>query len=115
MEELMQAPTVTNRDWYVNLVWLVGAAVLGFLIPSIFASLLRLSRSVFLIPYILLAGGFVFAFFHWSDTDWLNLFRHNWLFGLIGAALLAIFTVNNILSQPSSPTSAGLQLVIDLL
>ncbi len=104
-----------KKAWSYYLIWLAGAAVLGFLTPALFAGVLKMPRLVYLIPYVLLAGSFVFAFFRWSNTDWVALLKQHWVLGLIGAILLGIFTVNNIRSQPSSPSSTGLELVIDLL
>jgi hypothetical protein len=40
---------------------------------------------------------------------------HNWIWGVTGAALLAFFTVRNVLSQPVSPRPTGLSLVLELL
>jgi hypothetical protein len=104
-----------NKVWYVYLGWIVAAGVLGFAISSIFAGLLRLPRSIYLIPYVGLAGLFLYAYVRWSGLSIGNLLRHNWHWGLIGAVLLAAFTVKNILSQPSSPRSEGFTLVFDLL
>ena len=104
-----------NKIWYAYLEWIVAAGVLGFAISAIFAGLLRLPRNIYLIPYIGLAGLFLYAYVKWSGLSIGNLIRHNWYWGLIGAVLLAAFTVKNILSQPSSPRSEGFTLVFDLL
>ena len=104
-----------NKVWYVYLGWIVAAGVLGFAISSIFAGLLRLPRNIYLIPYVGLAGLFLYAYVRWSGLSIGNLLRHNWQWGLIGGLLLAVFTVKNVLSQPVSPTSEGFSLVFDLL
>jgi hypothetical protein len=104
-----------NKVWYVYLGWIVAAGALGFAISAIFAGVLHLPRNIYLIPYLGLAGLFLYAYVRWSGLSIGNLFRHNWYWGLIGAVLLAAFTVKNILSQPSSPRSEGFTLVFDLL
>ena len=104
-----------NKVWYVYLGWIVAAGVLGFAISGIFAGLLRLPRNIYLIPYFGLAGLFLYTYARWSGLSLGSLIRHNWYWGLIGAILLGLFTVKNILSQPSSPRSEGFTLVFDLL
>ena len=60
-------------------------------------------------------GMFFYAFLRWSRSSVLDLLRHKWIWGAVFAVPLAMFTVNNILSQPASPRSQGLSLVFDLL
>jgi len=104
-----------NKIWYAYLVWIVAAAVLGFGMSAVFAGLLRLPRSLYLIPYVLFTSLFVYAYIRWSGLVVGELIRHHWVWGLVGAVLLAAFTVNNILSQPVSPRSEGFALAFDLL
>ena len=104
-----------NKAWYAFLGWIVVAGLLGFAISFIFAGVLRLPRSLYLIPYIGFSGLFFYAFVRSSGLSIGDLIRHHWVWGLIGAVLLAIFTINNILSQPASPRSEGFTLAFDLL
>ena len=92
-----------NKVWYFYLGWIAVAGVLGFAISAFFAGVLRLPRSVYLIPYIGLAGLFLYAYTRWSGLSIGNLLRHNWHWGLIGGLLFAVFTVKNVLSQRSLP------------
>jgi hypothetical protein len=115
------SPTIGNssqivqRMWWSHLLWVAGAAVLGFAIAGLFSSWLRLPRSLFLIPYVILAGLFVYAYQQWSGVSVAALLRHHWLWGLIGAVLVGVFVVRNVLSQPISPHTTGLPLVFELL
>ena len=104
-----------NKVWYFYLGWIAAAGVLGFAISAFFAGVLRLPRSVYLIPYVGLAGLSLYAYARWSGLSIENLLQHNWQWGLIGGLLFAVFTVKNVLSQPVSPTSEGFSLVFDLL
>lgn len=104
-----------NTDWYIYLLWLAAACLLGWLVAFVFAGLLRLQRNIFLIPYIGLVGVFVALYLRWSQVDLGNFILHYWLWGVIAAILLGIFMVKNILSQPASSPSTGVQLGIDLL
>lgn len=104
-----------NKEWYVYLGWVVAAALLGFAVSMIFARVLRLPRNLFLIPYIGISGLFFYTYVRWSGISINELIRHNLIWGLIGAVLLTLFTVKNVLSQPVSPRSKGFLLVFDLL
>jgi hypothetical protein len=43
---------------------------------------------------------FLYAYLRWSELSITNLLRHNWAWGVIGAVLLGMFTVHNILPSP---------------
>jgi hypothetical protein len=98
----------------LNLVWIAAAAVLGFSITAIFAARFHMSRSLFLVVYLILVAPFLYAFARWSNLSINNLIRHNWGWGLVGAVLIGAFLVRNILSQPASPRSQGLSLILDI-
>lgn len=101
--------------WYFHLIWILGAAVLGFAVTAILAGRLRLRRNLFLVPYASLAAIFVAGYARWSQIDLGDLVGRNWPWGLLGAAVLSILLVKNVLSQPASPRSAGAQLGFDVL
>lgn len=104
-----------NKLWYAYFGWVIAAALLGFAISMVFAGVLRLPRNLYLIPYIGIAGLFFYAYVRWSQLSVTELVRHNWVWGLVGAIVFAMFTVRNVLSQPVSPRSSGLGLVFDVL
>jgi hypothetical protein len=103
------------NTWNEYLTWVVAAGVLGFAISTIFAGILRLPRNVYLIPYIGLSALFLYAYVRWSGLSIGELLQHNWVWGLVGAILLAVFVVRNVLSQPVAPRSRGTALVLDIL
>ncbi len=109
------ARSMVARPWPTHLLWVAAAAVLGFAIAEIFAGLLHLPRSIYLIPYVGLVALFTYAFVRWSHISVLDVLGHNWVWGVVGAVLVGAFTVLNILSQPSSARSEGLTLVFELL
>ena len=106
---------VVERAWWSYLVWIPAAAILGYAIASIFSSWLHLPRNLFLVPYVLLAGLFLYAYHQWSGLSMAGLLRQNWIWGLIGAVLFGLFVVRNVLSQPVSAVSTGPTLIFDLL
>jgi hypothetical protein len=109
------AHPLAERAWGSHLLWVPAAALLGFAIAAIFAGLLHLPRNIYLIPYVALVSLFFYAFMRWSGLSTINLLRHNWVWGVIVAVLLGMFTVNNILSQPASTRSEGLSLAFNIL
>lgn len=104
-----------NNTWYLYLGWIVAAGVLGFTLSMVFAGILHLPRTLYLIPYIGIAGLFVYTYVRWGGVSIKDLLLHNWIWGLVGAILLALFTIRNILSQPVSPRAGGVSLFLDLL
>jgi hypothetical protein len=103
------------HTWWQHLLWIVGAAVLGYAVAAIFSAMAALPRSLFLVPHVLISGGFVVAYLRWSQVDLDALVRQHWLWGIVGAVLFGAFQVTNVLSQPASPRSTGVALVWDLL
>ena len=101
--------------WWVYLLWIPAAALLGFASAGIFAGLLHLPRRIFLIPYVAVVSLALYIFMNWSDLSLIELLQHNWVWGLVGAALVGLFVVRNVLSQPKSRRAAGAPLVLDLL
>ena len=101
--------------WYQYIGWVVAAGILGFALSMIFAGFLRLHRNLYLIPYIGISGAFLYAYLRWSGLSIGETLRHNRVFGLVGAILLALFTIKNVLSQPVSTRSSGNSLLLDLL
>jgi hypothetical protein len=51
----------------------------------------------------------------WSGLSLKELVQHNWVWGVIGAVLVGMFVVRNILSQHTSTRAKGLPLILDLL
>ena len=115
MNAFVQLSSAVQFAWWSYLLWIPAAALLGFAISSIFSGRLRLARGVFLVPYVVLAGLFVFAFWQWSGVSAAELLGRNWTWGVIGAVLVGLFVVRNILSQPGSARASGLSLAFDLL
>lgn len=104
-----------NQGWYAYIGWIVAAGLLGFAISVIFARVLRLPRNLYLLPYVGFSSLFLYAYVKWSGLAVLDLIRHHWIWGLVGAIALGAFTVKNILSQPASARSQGVVLAFDIV
>jgi hypothetical protein len=67
-----------------------------------FAGVLHLPRNL-TDPYIGISGLFFYVYIAGVGIHQ-QVIRHNWVWGLVGA-VLTLFTVKNVLSQPVSPRS----------
>jgi len=101
---------------YLNsIIWLIAAVFISFSVSMIFSGLIKLSRRVFLIPYITISSAFLFAFFCFNFTDLKELLTTHWLWGLIAGIIAGAFLVSNVFSQPNSRTSKGWNLLFDIV
>ena len=103
------------RPWWAHLAWVVGARVVGFAVPAIFAGGLHVSRAVFVLPYLLVSIAFLYAYVRWSGVNVYARLREHWIWGIVGAIVAGAFVVNNVLTQPASAAPAGVELVAAIL
>lgn len=102
-----------NLDLKQSLTWLVLAAIIGFLVPSVFSSALHWERSLFLIPYVAVVGTFLFLYFRRRPISLKQLIGR-WPYGLIGVGLATFLLLRNIQGQPASAVPEGGQLILAL-
>lgn len=100
---------------WLNLGWVLAAGLLGFATSAVFSGWLRLSRRLFLVPYFVLTGGFLYGFCYWSQLDLMSLLSKNWYWGLLAGAIVGAFLVRNVRSQAASARSTGTGLAFDVL
>jgi hypothetical protein len=93
--------------------WIVGASILGFAISAIFAGWMKLSRSLFLIPYVFLVTIFIYMFISINNINVAAILRRNWIWGIVAGLVLSILLVRNIKSQPYSRQVGGAKLALD--
>ena len=41
-----------RTTWWVHMLWVVAAALLGWVVTTVFAGMLQLPRALFLVPYV---------------------------------------------------------------
>jgi hypothetical protein len=105
----------TEESITAHLTWLIGAAVVGFLVPFLLAYLLALPRNLFVAGHTMIFGTFLFAYARRTKIRvWAFLLRHP-LLGLLVAVIAGGFTVNFVLSQPGSPGVEGLALLFTIV
>jgi hypothetical protein len=102
-----------NNIWS-PILWVTGASLLGFSISILFSNWLKLSRRVFLIPYVGLSSAFLFWFFRTNEIDVFAFLGENWIWGIVAGVVVSIFLVNNVRSQPASRQTTGGELVFDI-
>ncbi|MGD2207147.1 MAG: hypothetical protein PVH17_10235 [Anaerolineae bacterium] len=105
---------MTNQLWF-HLGWVLAAGLLGFAIAAVFSGWLRLSRRLFLVPYFVFSGIFLYGFCRWTQIDLIPLLTENWYWGLLAGAIVGVFLIRNVLSQPASARSTGTSLLFDIL
>lgn len=104
-----------QMTWWGYLLWVLGAALLGWAVTAFFAGVLQLSRPLFLVPYVVLVSLFMIGYVRWSGVDPLAHAKDNWSWGLFGAVVVGWFVVQSVLLQPRSPAPQGVDLLFNLV
>ncbi len=107
------APEIRERGhaWWAHLAWVVGASIMGFAIPALFAGGLHVTREFFVLPYFCASAVFLYLYVRWSGVDVYARLRQHWVWGVVGAIVAGVFVVSNVLNQPASAAPSGLELV----
>jgi hypothetical protein len=100
--------------WWSQLVWVLAGGGLGFAVAAVFARMLRMNRTAFLVPYATTVGLFLYAYIGWSGIDFTEELTRHWTWGLVGAVLVGLLLVKNVMSQPAYPRSEGAVLVFEI-
>lgn len=100
-----------NHPWFLYPLWILAAGIAGFAVTEVCSYRLHISRSLLLVPYVIVVAGLSFGYSSWSGLSLLSLLQQNWLLGCAGAAVVSVIVVRNVLLQPASPRSRGLALV----
>ena len=103
-----------EHPFWLMMGWVIGASVLGFAISAVFAGRMKLSRSRFLIPYVLLVSVFLYAFMAANRVDVGAAFTANWPWGILAGALVSVFLIRTVRSQPLSRQLVGTGLAFDI-
>ena len=104
-----------NHPWYLYLLWILVAGVVGFAVTEVCSYRLRIARNLLLVPYVVAVAGLFLGYLSWSGEDLVSLLAQNWLLGCAGAAVVSVIVVRNVLLQPASPRGRGLALAGEIL
>jgi hypothetical protein len=99
----------------ISIIWLIGASLIGFGMSAIFSGWLKLSRRLFLIPYIAISGLVLFLFLYNNPIVNIEFCLHNWFWALFVSIIAGAFLVKNVISQPYSQTVKGLPFYVDII
>jgi hypothetical protein len=105
---------MTNTIWY-SIGWVAAAGLLGLAVSALFSGRLKLARRLYLVPYVVLTGAFLYGFAVWSEVDPGQLFTDNWPAGLLVGGLVSVFLVRSVRAAPPSRPSQGGKLALDLV
>lgn len=95
--------------------WLVGALAVGGSASALFAGVFHLDRNLFLLPYGVLVGAFLYRFFRESRFDLGRHFRERPIAGALGAVIAGALVVANVISQAESSRPEGWAFVLAVL
>lgn len=116
MSVLSHARAQVSTSWWGHVLWVLAAAIVGFVVPAVFAGLLGLPRAWYLVVYVVSVSAFLYGYIHWSGINVGDWFRHHWFWGVIAAAVVSPLVIFfGVLRYPASPMPQGLELVFDLL
>jgi len=73
-----------------------------------------LRRDVFLVPYVLLTGTFLVAYFRATGTSLSRILGRHWIRGLLGGGLAGLILLQAVTAQPASPRPQGNHLLFAL-
>jgi membrane protein DedA with SNARE-associated domain len=72
-------PTIQLRRWQGRLLWVIGAALLGFMLAEVFSSLLKMPRDWFVAIYSVAIVAFVYTYLRWGRINFRRSFPRHWL------------------------------------
>jgi hypothetical protein len=94
--------------------WLIAGCAGGFATSLVFAGVLKLSRNIFLIPYVTYCIILLYTFIRTNDINVAAIFEKNWVWGVFAGAVTSVFLIRNVRSQPATRQSSGAGLILDI-
>ena len=103
--------------WQDHMMWVAAGGLLAASVAVLFAGVLQLPRTIYLVFYIGIMGSFLAAYAQAGAIDLRRVLAANWPWGLLAGAVAAFLVVQATLQQPAprSSTPQGATLVFDLL
>lgn len=98
-----------------HLLWIAGAAALGFLSAYIFADLLRLPPVVYHLVYFIIVCGFIILYAACTDVAVPAWLRRRLVPALLFGTLSGLVLMQRVVSDPPSAGPSGLAFIWDLL
>ena len=108
-------PAAHAETWSTQARWLAAAAVLGFLVPFVFSSLLELQHDVYLGVYFAAVLGFLGAYVSRTGLDVRATVSRQWRLGVALGALFGVLLVRNVLTEDATSRPDGAYFVFELV
>jgi hypothetical protein len=115
MAQTSATPGITTVSPLVHILWFIGGAVLGFLVPFLFTSVLSLHHDLYYLIYFAVTLGFLGLYVRTTNVDLIGFFRRNWAWSLGIGVPISAFVVWNVLSRDSTPGPTGAYLAFEVL
>lgn len=103
------------QNLIVLIIWLLGAALLGFILSSVFSGALKFPRDLYLLIYIPFVAIFSILFFRTGGIDLRQLITKNIPWTVLAALLVGALVLRNVFMQPASSRSTGFRFLLDLV
>src|SRR6476469_3397773 len=87
------------ESWTVQLRWLAGAAIVGFLVPFVGSSRLGLQHDIYLGVYFVTVLGLCAAYAVATGLDLRETFARHWKLGVALGLVFGVALVRNVLSE----------------
>jgi hypothetical protein len=89
-------PSPGSMSWGGGIGWFATIAVCSFLVTWVVTDLLKIKRTPYIGILAVVTGGLTYGYLTWSGTDGVGFLRHNWYWGLLGAAVTAGLNIQTI-------------------
>ena len=98
-----------------GLLWVLAASAAAFAAADVLSGILRWSRDLFLLGYVVIVGPILSSYFLVNRVGLWREVRSRWVHGLVGAVVLSTLMVGGVVRQPASASPEGARLVFAIL
>jgi hypothetical protein len=104
-----------QHEHITQLAWYAAGALLGFVVPFLFTSVLDLNHDLYYSIYFAAVGVFLGSYVRWTGLDAAELFRRNWKWSAVLGVIAAVFVVFNVYQrEDATPRPDGVYFVFSL-
>lgn len=103
------------ESWATQLRWFALAAIVGFSVPYLGSSVLKLQHDVYLGVYFVAVVALVSAYSFVTRLDVRAVVQRNWKLGVVLGAVIGFVLVRNVLSDDATPRPHGSYYVFELI
>ena len=101
--------------WWHELVWVGGAAVVGFATTAVFADWLEVSRSWLVLVYSAVVVPLFAAYVRWNHIDLRGAVARHWRWGIAAGVVAGALLVTAVQREDGGTRPEGIQLAWDVV